>query len=350
MNTKFNVLSDCHHLGLFNSLRLLFEKRLGGNLYRPIGIDWLDKGFWRMAEIYNNHPATVAQYLGINDTCIDKKTHYEIYEAGHDYIQKAITFDQFLALPIDIIIASIPQHIESFWKLSQVHPNKPKVIYQIGNVWDIQQCPIPNIMASAKVYIPLKYHSIIYHQEFDTEIFNRNCNYIDAQCWPDDNIYSFINCLNTASIYQQDWQLFQDLEKAMPEWNFKSFGGSCRDGGISGVKNIADKMREAKFGIHLKNFGDGYGHVLFNFAAVGRPVIIKEQYYLGKLGGELIKDGETCITIDGLSIPQIIEKINYYNESSRYMKLCKNTYENFIKHVDFDKEAEQLKTFLQTLY
>ncbi len=371
------VFTDFHHSSLLNSLIMLFEGRLGGQVYRPIGMEWAEKGYWKVYD----HPATQAQYLGIGgatpdgspklnevkgwvgegigrslpgDGIVSRATDATVYycndiESGET--NKAITFDGFMHLPIDIIIASLPQHIEPFFKLSKLHFNKPKVIYQIGNSWNIEgNMPIPNIMASAKIFIPQKYHSIVYHQEFSTEIYKPIEYIVLGEKWePLPNIFSFVNCFSLQDHFRQDWQLFQELEQLMPNWVFKAYGGQCRDGAMNGSQALADKMREARFIWHTKNGGDGFGHVIHNAAAIGKPLIVKEQYYLGKLGGDLIKDGVTCITIDGLSPQEIINKINLYNSPENYAKLCKNTYENFKKVVDFDKEAEELKVFLDNL-
>jgi len=343
---------------------MLFEGRLGGQVYRPIGMEWAEKGFWKVYD----HPATQAQYLGIGGATPDGSPKlnevkgwvgdgesskiigrdvYRCNDIESGKTNKAITFQSFLDMPIDIIIASIPQHIIPFYNLRNKYKPNAKLIYQVGNSWDIFDMPIPNIMASAKIFIPQKYHSIVYHQEFDTNIFWP----LTPNYQPFPNIYSFVNCFSLPQDhFRFDWQLFQELEQLMPEWVFKSYGGQCRDGAMNGSQALADKMREARFIWHTKNGGDGFGHIIHNAAACGKPLIIKEQYYLGKLGGDSIKDGVTCVTIDGLTSQKIINKINLYNSPENYAKLCKNTYENFKRVVDFDKEAEALKIFLETLY
>lgn len=338
------VFADLHHFGLFNSLKLLFEDRLGGTLYRPIGEDWLHRGYWRMAEIYNNHPATVAQYLGIRPDYTLVDGVYKIYEAGHDFTQNAITLDTFFSLPIDIVIATIPEHIESFKRLCNEHPNHPKLIYQIGNAWPVEAGLAPNIMASAKIAnVPSNINFVEYHQEFDLNIF-KPAPPVDTK-----NIYSFINCLNTASIYAEDWQLFQKLEQLMPDWVWRSYGGSCRDGQANGQLEVAQMMSQSRFVWHTKAFGDGYGHVLHNSAAVARPTITKRQYYIGKMGESLMVDGVTCIAIDNLGTDEIINKINYYNEQGRYCQMVQNVADNFREVVNFDLDTARIKTFLDKL-
>jgi hypothetical protein len=340
------VLADFHHAGLFNSLRLLIEKRLGGELYRPIGKEWLDSGYWLMGNLYNNHPATVAQYLGIQPNFDnDNNGIYYIDETAHFYKQKAITLERFFKEKFDIVIASIPQHIQSFYNLSQAHKDKPKTIYQIGNAWNVDyNVPIKNIMASALLtYKPAGFNIIEYHQEFELDIFKPDNNI------PNNNIYAFFNCFNTHDIYKFDWEVFQNLETIMANWNFKSFGGSCRDGAMNGIKELANKMKEAKFIWHTKFGGDGYGHVIHNATAVGKPAIVRKSYYVNKLAEKLMIDGETCITIDGLGFKEIENKINYYSDGLRYHKLCMGAYSQFKKIVNFDKEAEILVNFVNKL-
>lgn len=346
-----NVFSDLHHFGLFNSLHLLFEKRLGGKLYRPIGEDWLTQGYWKMAEIYNNHPATVAQYLGIPESLKEDDagafSMYRIEDQGHGYWQKAITLNRFMMMPIDLIIASIPQHIESFAKLAADHPNKPKVVYQIGNQWDLSiNSPIKNIMASARLaYRPPGFNIIEYHQEFDTGIFHppKTSNLTKPI------IRSFVNCFNTASIYEYDWSQFLLQETLMPDWKFESLGGSCRDGNADGQRQVAERIRESAFIWHVKYAGDGYGHILHSAAACGVPIIFKKQYYAGKLGEVLLRDGITGIQIDGLNLQEIKAKIEHFSDHTRWQTLSDNIYQVFKENVDFDAEELAMRQFLQNL-
>lgn len=353
----YTVFTDFHHASLLNSLILLFEKRLAGSVYRPIGRDWYDRGFWKIYE----HPATVEQFLGIGGNTPDgtepvnnvKQVNnrpgmpavYFCHDIDSDKTNKAITLDGFLQMPIDIVIASIPQHIEPFKKLCQIHSNRPKLVYQIGNAWNVPDgLIVKNVMASAIVpNIPAGVNFISYHQEFNLNIF---WPAIDV---PGKNIYSFVNCFSIDQFFKDDWDLFCHVEVNMFDWLFKSFGGQCRDGAAHGSREIAKKMRESRFIWHTKRGGDGYGHVLHNAAAVGRPMIVKKQYYAGKMGEALMQDGETVIAIDNLNINEIINKIKYYNESTHYVQMCKNIYNKFKQVVDFDKEFLLLQYFFENL-
>lgn len=346
------IFCDFHHAGLLQSLILLFEKRFGGELYRPIGTEWHTRGYWKVYD----HPATVEQFLGIGAATPDGTPRlndvvnkqgdfvYKCHDIDSGETNKAITYEGFMSMPFDIVIASMPCHIQPFKKLCREHPNHPKLIFQIGNAWTIEAGLAPNIMASAIINdVPKDINFISYHQEFDLDIFK------PSELVPGNVISSFVNCFNTESHLIGDWQLFQNVEKQMPEWKFKSHGGQCRDGAVGPSNVLAQTMRESRFIWHTKQGGDGYGHIIHNAGAVGRPMIVKRSYYDGKMGAQLMIDGETCINIDNLSIPAIIEKIQYYNEPERYKQLCIRSYENFKRVVDFESEFKSIEKFIQNL-
>jgi hypothetical protein len=351
---KYNVFTDFHHASLLNSLIMLFEGRLGGKVYRPIGMEWAQEGFWKVYD----HPATQAQFLSLNQGYrpidgtqsvnqiipSDNPDVYFCRDIDSGEYNRAITLETFKKMPIDIVIASIPQHIEPFKALIDLYKPGAKLIYQVGNSWTINDGYAPNIMASAIVNgVPSGTNFITYHQEFDLHNFCPNVGV------PDKNVYSFVNCFNIQDHLSQDWQLFQEVERLLPDWTFRSYGGQCRDGAAHGSKELASKMQEAKFIWHTKRGGDGYGHCLFNSAAVGRPIIAKRQYYENKLGYELMLDRHTCISIDNMTPEEIAKKINYYSEPDRYSQMCRNVYQNFKSIVDFDKEELEIRAFLERL-
>lgn len=364
MKSNPNVFVDLHHASLLNSFIMLFEKRMGGNVYRPIGKSWFDEGYWAVYD----HPATVEQYLSIGgatpdgtpklnepiDSITDKVTDteglYWCQDIDSGSYNKAITLSTFYRLPIDIVIATLPQHILPYKKLAESHPNKPKFIYQIGNAWDIpDDGTVKNIMASAVVpTVKSDLHFIQYHQEFDTEIFKPmqwTVNGDISQPLQTMQINSFINCFQDFP----DWPLFLEIERLLPTFQFASYGGQCRNGAKHGSVELARAMQDSMWIWHTKAGGDGYGHVLFNSAAVGRPIITKKSYYRGKLGENLMIDGVTCIDIDNMSPSEIVYKIVQYSKPEAYSQMCTAVIRNFKQQVDFDAEFKQIKVFLDNL-
>ncbi len=315
------ILADRHHMSLTESLILLFEKRLGHELYFQKGMEWWNEGLW---DVYH-HPSTAQQYL----------------ERELEGV-KGIDFETFKNIKFDILICSIPQHVPIWLKLKQLYQPSAKLIFQVGNMWAFNSSfPIKNIMASAVMPELPGFNQITYHQEFDLNIFH----YQPVK--PGKKIYSFINCLNTEELYKKDWELFLELERLMSDWEFKSFGGQCRDGAIWDRKELADKMREATFIFHCKTNGDGYGHVIHSAAAVGRPLITRFSDYKGKLAEPLINHGSATL-IDNKNPQEIVDQIQYDFENKIVLQGY-GIYQLFKHNVDFDKEAEQVKLFLKRL-
>lgn len=175
------VFADMHHGDLFNSLQLLFEDRLGWELYRPIGVEWATSGYWQLAAPYGNNPDTIRQYLGLdthkwesgvflNGDHIEKDGVYHVYDPRYENYNKAITLEQFKQMDIDIVISSIPAHDVTFADLIREHKPKAKHIAQMGNVY--QTTEVKNVMCSCVPYpVPADKNVVFYHQEFSTDIF-----------------------------------------------------------------------------------------------------------------------------------------------------------------------------------
>lgn len=317
------ILADRHHQGLTESLILLFQKRLGWEIYFQKGMEWYPE-FWDLQPFKD----TATQYL----------------ERELEGLP-GITLEEFNNTTFDVLLCSVPQHVGMWLKLKELYQPQAKLIFQVGNMWTFDNnFPIKNILASAKVYPYIGFNVCEYHQEFDLEIFHFE------PVKKEKKIYSFINCLNTVDLYKRDWELFLELEKLMPDWEFKSFGGQCRDGAIWDRKELADKMREATFIYQVKNQGDGYGHNIFSSAAVGRPLIVRASDYANKLA-ECLIDGTTSITIDHFTPPTVANVIRTSWDTDTFTPEIrgKNIYDKFKANVNFDVEAIKIDEFLTNL-
>lgn len=329
-----NILCDLHHIGLWHSLEFLFEKRLGHNLYCPVGMEWFPL-YWGIAEPYGNDIRTATQYLTIKAPP-DRDGIYRFDNV------KGITLQKFFEMPIDIMIATVPENIEKYKKLITLYKPTTKFIFQMGNMFSTNFARVPNLLSSTIAFpVPSTCNAVFYHQEFDLNIFHHSPP-VDTK-----NIYSFLHTFDSP-IYP-DASTFYEVEKLLPDWTFKCYGASNRDECIAGDIPVADKIRESRFIWHVKAGGDGYGHTIHNAFAMGRPPIVKQEYYNNKLAGNLMRDGDTCLTIDGLSPEEIRNKILYFNDPKLYAPLSQHAYEIFTKTVDFDKEEETIREFLTRL-
>lgn len=351
------IFSDLHHGGLAYSNHLL-GKRLDFDFYYPIGIEWFHNDYWAIAEPYNNNLDTVRQYLqlkpehipkdgtvSLNNVIGEHPTHYEVEDKAHGYIRKHITWDQFIAMDIDVIVASIPSHWNLYSMLRDVYKPKAKVVCHAGNHFieldgAIQAGVVKNLLASLSPF-DTHVHSLFYHQEIPLDVFYR------GDVHDKKTIYSFVNCFSTADIFKKDWELFLQLEKLMPDWEFKAYGASCRDGNIQTIQEIAQKMREAQLVWHTKAGGDGFGHIVWDSAFAGRAVITRYEDYKGKLAGEFMKDERTSLFIDNLTPDQIKGKIERAYENR--MALHMNIYTNVRNICDYDTEEKALRDFFDNL-
>lgn len=336
-NNMKQVFVDSHHQSLFSSLCMLFEGRLGWKLYTQAGMAWYEEDLWRVYP----HPDTAKQYL--------------LREVEKDH---GITREQFKQMDFDLILCSIPQHIEPFLKLAK--EKNASLCFQVGNAWEIDQnqaSMLDGVMASAKIkdnqphygrngqILPL----IEYHQEFSIDLYNFE------PVKKTKKIYSFINCINVLDLYKKDWELFLELERLLPEFEFCSYGGQTRNGAIAPVSEVARLTKEADLIFHVKNQGDGFSYGMFTAAACGRPIITRRSDYEGKLAQPLlIGIGPTSIHVDNLSPQDIADQIRHLYEPRGgdgvwLEDMSSNIYDSFKKNVDFDKEEQQIRLFLEKL-
>jgi len=352
-DNKLRVFADLHHGDLYYSLILLFEKRLGMNLYRPIGLDWFKKGFWKIAEPYGNPPDTIGQYL--EPPSVEKSANwvsrygdsqlvddiYYIPARAPDgfYTQKAITLEKFLTMDFDIIIASYLGHEECYSKLVSKYKPNAKFIFQLGNIgWQPRWAK--NVLLAMDFDMPPNINYIKYYPEH-----HEDYSYI-----PPTNhniVKSFINCMTNN--YPEDLAWFLKYEKLLPESMFKMHGILGRDGVISNDL-MPQVMKESAFVWHVKCLGSG-GFIPRQAMSCGRPVITRTSYahQFRVLERNLYEDSVNCIDLDAGTEQENIEKIKYFMQPDNHLRLCESTIEDFNQKVNFEEEAKKIKAWLETL-
>lgn len=347
------IFSDRHHDGLAYSLRLTLEKRLGHKIFFPIGMDWFPD-WWDIAKPYNQSEATAKQYLQItpyykpidgtvslNTIKSIKPTHYEVEDLAHGDILKAITFQQFLDMDIDVIIASIPDHYITYTKLRDKYKPKAKVVCQAGNMFNeiydlFRQEVIKNFLASTiEIPVPSGINAGFYHQEIPMREFTEPTS---------NQISSLVHLLPQPEI-------FNFYKSAIPEATFKSYGAGCPDGYVSSQKGVFDTIRSSSLIFHHKPYADGFGHVVHSAVMLGRPLIINYEEYKTRLAGKILIKDKNCISLDsGESRQEITEKIKrLITDKDLLLEYCKKSYDLFREVVNYEKEAEQIADFFNNL-
>ena len=355
LGKMIKVFADFHHADLFNSLRILFEERLGFELYRPVGLDWYTEGYWNVfdaldtakqfldlsigdewKEIQKKYPG--AHFPAQNQNAVEVESEcFLIPDITKDTFHRGITLDRFKDERFDIVLSSIPQHIPLYEKLISQYQPQAKHIFQVGNAWG-HQPGIKNILASTAPFpVPAGVNACFYHQEFDLNTFGYSVPNLDAP----PQICSYIH-------YMQRQDIFGQYAQLLNEFQFKSFGAGMNST-IMKTADIAEQMKSSCFTWHYKPEGDGFGHIIHNTFAVGRPPIVWGSHYRGKLAESLLIDGETCLDMERRSITENIRMIRDASRPDNYLRMCESVRARFNAVVDYDKEEKDIRVFLDRL-
>lgn len=312
-------------------------------------MDWYTEGYWNVYP----HISTAKQYLEDGYIPADQTpplTQISRLENGIHIIKdlhnqtehKAITLGQFKEMDFDVLICSIPQHVEPFLKLKQFHPNA-KLVFQMGNRFENtinNMHLIPNLLASIKPFeVPPPCNAVFYRQEFDLNIFNPSTNP------PEKTISSFVNIYDKNGGFQN----YIELKLLLIDWDFRSYGAQNENGVIDTTLEMAQLMKKSAWGFMVKAGADGYGHVLHNWFACGRPVIINYSDYKKELGGDLLIPNETCLVAEvGQSMDNIANLISNM-PPHQYEWMCSRVREKFREIADFDKDEIAIRQWLSHL-
>lgn len=347
------VLTDFHHTSLLRSLVLLFEDRLGMELYSPIGLEWRDRGYWAI----NEHPDTATQFLTldqiyrpgdgtppVNDTVAGGRADglHLVVDPGGVSMHKACTFDYMINNRFDYVIASIPAHVGLFQDLIARYQPRAKLIVQMGNNWRLADYRGHNVLASIAPQPAPGVNVLFYHQEFDLNIF------APAPCLPTKRIHSYLHLI---TYFDAAWQDYQRVKRLLDlhDYEVRAYGGLCPDGHKTGPVEVADSMREAQFIFHVKPGGDGFGHVIHNTYAVGRPLITRASHYRGQLAERLLVSG-TFIDLDRHGDRRLRRVITGLTDSpERLREMGERAAGRFREVVDYARDARAIADWLQTL-
>jgi hypothetical protein len=322
------ALVDRHQADLFYSLQLLFEDRLGIEVYTPIGREWWDEGYWNFGRGTYPDDRLAAQYL-------HNATH-RMYDGHHpERLIRGVTLAEFRDMPFGYVVATLQDNQEGFARLAR--EKGAKYVLQVGNTgqqvdWTLD----PLALVSSEV--PIRGKAVLYHQEFDSE---RTFGFREL---PSDRgvVRSFVNCMPDTYC----WPLTQSI-KAELGYPFTVHGINGPDGIIEPVTAIADLMASAGWAYHDKPHGDGFGHVIHNWAAIGRPLIGHAGHYRGMLAEPFWEDGVTCVDLDRHGATEAANLIREITaDRDRHAAMGKAIRQRFDELVDWDTEAQAIAEFL----
>lgn len=344
-----NILVDLAGTDLSYAMHLLFERRLGHKLYFIKGLEWYNKGYFK----YVDEPAIVGQFLEATPTGYYKK---------HDWSYETLTYDEFLKIKdsFDLCLALIGTNEVAFGKLISEQIPHAKLIRQIGNPFEtISENSARNILMSitpsdqylnnfSTNVLMAERNFVFAHQEFDTktEFVYKPPTRLDRVSSYQGNIYDPVTGIQTGD-YHDLWKKMSEL---LPEFDFHLYGTWNTHGSFVIGRELGESMSEAAFIWQTKNGEDGGGHLTHNAFAVGRPLIVRKNQF-GGLMLEMLQDGETCIdlTHPGRSLEKSAELIRECAKPENHIKMCEKVYETFKKYCDYDKEEQDIRSFMEKL-
>lgn len=338
------VLIDYHHSDLFESHELLFHDRFGWDVFRPIGMEWFEQGYWEFEKKWHGD-AVARQYLDIWETDGDALLSFMVREdkTHPGRIHKMLTLEQARAMKIDLVIATVPDNEAGLYRFAKEIGAHYGV--QIGNQWQHTNWSNAEfgLVSSTLDYTPSK-PFVTYHQEFRLSDFRYEP---PTGFGP---VRSFVNCFQETP----DYPNFQETARGNHKFTWEvygSVGSGIADeftmGNLHSTPLVAEYMRGAGAIWHAKHWSDGYGHVIHNAFASGRPVFGFQRYYKDKLAGPLWEEGVTSFNVEGKPNWWIYDRLEELrNEPEKYVKMCEAARARFMATVDFDEDAEQIQRML----
>lgn len=333
------VFIDAHHHALTHSLYLLFEKRLGWEVYIPHGLDWYKSGYWQ----YSFDPVVIKQYLS---SVPDRFNHLfpTSQYCGVEY--RRVELEEFKKTEFDIIIPSVHCHEKTFEKLRQRYQPNAKLIRQEGNTQPVIDTSIcKNVMCSNQQsfdVLPDDINKVRYHQEFDLNTYKYEPYDIDIKY-----VRNFVNGMMNDERFVKLWN---NYKTSLPNHTFRMHGADGEDG-IVHWNQVHTYIKYSMFTWMTRFVPDyEFGHSAMNSLAMGRPLITNVSEYYKNTNHNLLRDEFTCIDISNCSFARALYKINYWSEEDNYKEMSKLVYNMFMLTHNFDREFEyELKPFIENL-
>jgi len=350
------VLADYHHHDLWESLELLCE-RLGFTLYRPIGMDWFDEEYWNFERAWHGD-AIARQYL--EPWGSDEPGRR--WDPSHERWLNIVTLEEARDLKPDIVISSVDHNHGGFARFAK--EVGAKFGLHLGNVrfgeidmahdrWDLADFGILTSLLPFPQLVRKPY--VVVHQEFSLEDFRHEPPNVGDPIV----IASFVNGFPEN---KEGYQQFRDVAALMPDYDWRihgAYGSAPLDeyaaGNINRCADVGQAMRDSDIAWHTKQWSDGFGHVIHNWFAVGRPVVGFASYYNGgftgfpQLAGALWVEGVTSFDIS-YKTPDEVRWLLGSLDAERIERMSAAAAARFREVVNFDEEAEQIRAmFAQVL-
>ncbi|GAH68791.1 unnamed protein product, partial [marine sediment metagenome] len=185
---------------------------------------------------------------------------------GGYYTQKAITFNKFLKMDFDLVVATMFNHEKIFHDILRRYKPKTAFIRRIHNIHEKPLGFCKNILLATYEPMPPDINYIRYHYE-----------HYEGYCYtPPTNHNVIKSFLHNVPSYPYDLDTWNKCESSLKDFTFKMHGKDGRDKPIPHLL-MPRAMKDSAFVWHVKAHGGG-GFVARQALACGRPCIIKKKY------------------------------------------------------------------------
>lgn len=317
------VLCDRHHADLLYSLQKLFEDRLGFELYITIGHKWWDAEIWRFGQAWGDD-RLAQQFLNTAPFQEVEPGLFLTFDEHHpERPIYGVTLERARYMKWDFILATVQDNQQGFQRFAR--EMSARYLYQVGNArqW-IDQSLEPIIIDASQEFD----HLTTFRYRVPTRMTR---------------VVSFVNLL---PLIPESWRPFDELSRLCPEFEFKSFGHNCPDGFLKPVAAVAEEMSRASWAYHDKPTGDGFGHIIHNWAAVGRPLIGHSSFYTNQRAEIFWQDGKTCIDLDKHSIEETAALIRGISKD-QHETMCRTIRDVFQETYNPAMDADRISLLLK---
>jgi hypothetical protein len=364
------LLTDFHHHGLAESLLLLFADRLGWDVCFPVGMEWFTEGVWQFERKWHGD-AVARQYLaGIWSESVGSEGDIILrHDPRHPgRIHRGVTLAAARDMHWDAIVSSLPDNDPGFHRLAkdtgalfgvQVGNNLQQSSWALADfILSSSTLPEQGLVDPSTWARPVMAYgrpAVIYHQEFDLGLFQ--FRYPPAERH---TVASFVNCFPEGPSYPEFLSFARGYPEVadfkvygatgQPTWGEPGYTDEYQAGDIHSTPLVADAMRAARVVWHSKHWSDGFGHVIHNAFAVGRPVVGYQRYYADKLAGPLWVEGVTSHDIEGMPHPLLAALlIGLRDDDELHWRMSAAAADRFRELVNFEHEAEVINAMVEGL-
>jgi hypothetical protein len=331
------ILCDRHHADLLYSLQLLFEDRLGVDLYVPVGHEWWDEGYWQFGICFGDD-RLARQYLNPDAYTPGDDGQYTTFDSAHtERVIRGVSLAAAKQMDWDFVLATVPENQVGF--ASFAASCSARYLYHVGNTgqyvnWDLN----PTVLSNSTEHEGV----LMMHQEIDS---GAQGIYAYQPLQPEDARTG--RCFVNHFFEMPGYGDFMEAEAQLHEFNFTLHGHDGRDGNIEPASRLAALMARSGWGWHDKSLSDGFGHVIHAWAAVGRPLIGRSRYYRGKLAEPFWQHEETCIDLDLVSFHDALGLVRDISaDPARHRAMCEAMRAEFDRQVDYEAEAAAVAALL----